>query len=499
MPKRNELKLTKRAVDALAAIRSPKPGRVRRLAAACVFLLAAVAFSVSAEAAAGDATGAPVIAGEPVVGKTITAETGSNWIGDPDGLPTSFTYQWIRENPDGSNSANITSATSSTYTLTTADATKKIKVKVSFTDNGTNDEELTSIAFPQQGLNILPATRTAATCAAPNLTGRGLGQTATLTVGVYAIESDVTYGWFSRKNNTVILGGVPTNRRAFRIYRNNNVVRFGLVTLAVTSGGTTPRLDIVLERTLTADERADLQMHVCDRTFNFSDAVPTEHSNNTRYSWPRLSNYDWATHPTRILHWSFRLPSDDATLSALTTSEGTLTPAFNSGTTSYAATVGSSVSQITVAPTENDSGATVAYLDGDDQELTDADTSADDFQVDLSTGANVVKVKVTAENGTTEKVYTLTITRQSASVATLSALTNSSGVTLTPAFNSGTTSYAATVGSGVSQITVRPTKSDPSAAASYLDGDDQSLIDADTSADDFQVDLSTGVNVVTRP
>ena len=138
MPKRNELKLTKRAVDALAAIRSPKPGRARRLAVACVFLLAAVAFSVSAEAGAGDATGAPGISGEPVVGKTITAQTRSGWIADPDGLTSStFTYQWIREDADGSNSADINTATASTYTLTTADAGKKIKVKVSFMDDAT--------------------------------------------------------------------------------------------------------------------------------------------------------------------------------------------------------------------------------------------------------------------------------------------------------------------------------------------------------------------------
>ena len=494
MPKRNELKLTKHAVDALAAIRSPKPGRARRLAVASVFLLAAVAFSVSAEAGVGDATGAPGISGEPVVGKTITAQTSG--FADPDGLTTpTFAYQWIREDPDGSSSADINTATASTYTLTTADAGKKIKVKVSFMDNANNAEELTSIAFPQQGLNILPATRTATACAAPNLTGRGLGQTAPLTVGAYAIQTDVTYGWFKRRSNTLQLGDIPGNKRAFRIYRNDNVVRFASVTLTVTSGGTTPRLDIVVERTLTADERADLQMHVCDRTFNFSDAVQSEQTNFTRYSWPRLTSYDWAAHPTRMLRWSYRLPSTDATLSALTTSEGTLTPAFNSVTTEYTATVGSSVSQITVAPTENDSGAAVSYLDGSDMPLTDADGTASDFQVDLSTGANVMKVKLTAEDGATEKVYTLTITRASDDVATLSALTTSE-VTLTPAFNSGTTSYSATVRSSVLQTTVRPTKSDPSAAIEYLAADNSSLADADPGANDFQVDLTTGANVV---
>ena len=191
-----------------------------------------------------------------------------------------------------------------------------------------------------------------------------------------------------------------------------------------------------------------------------------------------------------------RASADVATLSALTTSEVTLTPAFNSGTTSYSATVRSSVLQTTVRPTKSDPSAAIEYLAADDSSLTDADASASDFQVDLSAGANVVKVKVTSADTNATQTYTLTITRHSASDATLSALTTSGG-TLTPAFVPATTEYAATVGSSVSRITVRPTKSDPSAATiEYLAADNSSLTDADPGANDFQVDLTTGANVV---
>ena len=107
----------------------------------------------------------------------------------------------------------------------------------------------------------------------------------------------------------------------------------------------------------------------------------------------------------------------DATLSALALKDASdnavaLCPAFASATTSYSATVASSVSQIKVQPTANDSSAAIEYLDDSDATLTDADTStADVFDFDLSEGSNVVKVKVTAEDGTTTETYTITVTR----------------------------------------------------------------------------------------
>ena len=103
--------------------------------------------------------------------------------------------------------------------------------------------------------------------------------------------------------------------------------------------------------------------------------------------------------------------SSDATLSGLTLSEGRLAPAFGGGTTDYTASVGYTVSRITVTPTTTDGGATVAFLDSGDAALADADGSANGHQVDLAVGENVVKVKVTAADSIATETYTVTVTR----------------------------------------------------------------------------------------
>ena len=94
------------------------------------------------------ATGAPTITGTPQVGQTLTAATTA--IMDAEGLTTpGYTYQWIRV--DGGTETNISMATASTYTLVTDDLGTTIKVKVSFTDDASNAETLTSAAFPSSG------------------------------------------------------------------------------------------------------------------------------------------------------------------------------------------------------------------------------------------------------------------------------------------------------------------------------------------------------------
>ena len=193
-----------------------------------------------------------------------------------------------------------------------------------------------------------------------------------------------------------------------------------------------------------------------------------------------------------------RSASTDATLSVLALSNGTLSPAFSSTGTSYTASVGGAVSRITVTPTPSHANATITYLGATDTALTDADTaSTDTFEVDLSVGANVIKVKVAAAEGAATNTYTVTVTRAAASTdAALSALSLSSG-TLSPAFASADTSYTALVVYAVSRVTVSPTTNDSNASIAYLDGSDDALTDADTfSTDTFEVDLSEGDNVI---
>ena len=85
------------------------------------------------------ATGAPVISGTAQVGETLTADTSG--IADEDGLDNAtFSYQWLADDTE------VAGATGSTYTLADADEGKAIKVQVSFTDDGGNEETLTSTA-----------------------------------------------------------------------------------------------------------------------------------------------------------------------------------------------------------------------------------------------------------------------------------------------------------------------------------------------------------------
>ncbi|MGO4694508.1 cadherin-like beta sandwich domain-containing protein [Paenibacillus sp. 2TAB26] len=162
-----------------------------------------------------------------------------------------------------------------------------------------------------------------------------------------------------------------------------------------------------------------------------------------------------------------RATSPDATLSALTLSGVTLSPSFASGTLTYTANVANHVTSTTVAASKSDATATI--------------TASDLGLKQLSVGENVITVHVTAEDGSTNS-YTVTVTRAKNSDATLSALTLS-GVTLSPAFASGTLTYTANVANDVTSTTVAASKSTATAAI--------------TAADLGLKQLTVGENVIT--
>ena len=119
-----------------------------------------------AQTLAQNATGAPEISGTVQVGETLTASTTN--IADPDGLTNpGYTYQWIRVN------TNIGGATSSTYMLVTADKDKKIKVRVTFTDDGGSTESLTSAETVTVTENAAPSFSADTFDAAENQTSVG--------------------------------------------------------------------------------------------------------------------------------------------------------------------------------------------------------------------------------------------------------------------------------------------------------------------------------------
>ncbi|MBI1194477.1 MAG: hypothetical protein GC138_01340 [Gammaproteobacteria bacterium] len=153
--------------------------------------------------------------------------------------------------------------------------------------------------------------------------------------------------------------------------------------------------------------------------------------------------------------------SIDATLSALSLSSGSLSPAFASAQTGYSASVASGIASIQVTATTS-SGAATMTVNG-----APATSGAASSAIPLSLGTNNISIVVTAEDGTTTKTYSVTVTRGSID-ASLSALTLSSG-TLGPVFSPSQTSYSATLGSGASSIQVTPTTAS-SAATMTVNG-----------------------------
>ena len=79
------------------------------------------------------ASGKPVITGTAQLDWILTVDT-SGITDDNSLVDAAFTYQWVRV--DGSDETDIQDATDSTYTLVSDDVGKKMKVEVSFTDDG---------------------------------------------------------------------------------------------------------------------------------------------------------------------------------------------------------------------------------------------------------------------------------------------------------------------------------------------------------------------------
>ena len=151
--------------------------------------------------------------------------------------------------------------------------------------------------------------------------------------------------------------------------------------------------------------------------------------------------------------------SSDATLSGLTVSINNaasvalvavaLSPAFDSAIEAYSVSVAANRSVVSFMPTPSQTGATVAYFDADDMALADAGTTTSDLnaghQVNTAVGENVIKVKVTAPDKTTEKTYTVTVTRELPTLFNATVQANGTSVLLQfqSSFPSGTGSLPA--------------------------------------------------------
>jgi uncharacterized repeat protein (TIGR02543 family) len=109
--------------------------------------------------------------------------------------------------------------------------------------------------------------------------------------------------------------------------------------------------------------------------------------------------------------------SNDAKLSALVLSQGTLVGVFSPTANTYTSSVINSVDKVTVTPTVNQANATVQVTVGSGAFGTVTSGSAS-LDLPLVVGANTILVKVTAHDETTTNTYTITLTRLS-NIATL--------------------------------------------------------------------------------
>ena len=118
-------------------------------------VLTSAATTVVSRARNAEATVLPIISGDAVVGGTLTTVT--TVIADGNGLSNvTFTYQWVRVESDGTQ-ADIDGAVAATYRPVVADLGRGLRVRVSFTDDGGNDEALTSAAAgPVTRPNVAP-------------------------------------------------------------------------------------------------------------------------------------------------------------------------------------------------------------------------------------------------------------------------------------------------------------------------------------------------------
>ena len=115
--------------------------------------------------------------------------------------------------------------------------------------------------------------------------------------------------------------------------------------------------------------------------------------------------------------------SSDARLSGLTASSGTsststfsalmLTPSsFSAATTDYTALVANAQTHVKLTPTVSEENATVGVRKGSTGRFTSVKSGSASTAIALDEGTNAITVRVTAEDGSTTKDYTVTLTQQ---------------------------------------------------------------------------------------
>ena len=181
---------------------------------------------------------------------------------------------------------------------------------------------------------------------------------------------------------------------------------------------------------------------------------------------------------------------ENANITSLTLSSGTLSPAFDVNTTLYAAQVANNVSSMTATMTTADPTSTITV----NGQAVSSGAASQPINLSVGANANTIKIVVMAQDGITTKTYTVVVTRLAAVLsnnANLAGLSLSTGSALSPAFASKTTGYTAQVANYVSSITATPTAADPT---STITVNGQAV---NSGAASQSINLSVGANTIT--
>ncbi len=131
---------------------------------------------------------APVVSGEPFVGQTLTASTGT-WGGV---TPISYAYQWLSCNASGEECAEIPGATSASFALVGGDAGRTVQVLVT----ATNRRGSTSASSQPTPVVLAPVAPS--NTVAPVISGEPVdGQTLSASPGEWAgtPEPELSFQW----------------------------------------------------------------------------------------------------------------------------------------------------------------------------------------------------------------------------------------------------------------------------------------------------------------
>lgn len=182
-------------------------------------------------------------------------------------------------------------------------------------------------------------------------------------------------------------------------------------------------------------------------------------------------------------------------LATLATSSSSFTPTFDANTRAYHSVVSEGTTTTTVTATTANAEATMEVRSNFGTYVT-LGSGATSTPLALNTGANAIDIKVTAKDGATTTIHTLTVTREPVADANalLAAFSTTAG-DLVPSFSRGVSTYSVVVSADVTSTTIAPTTVQLGATIqASLNGGDFTTISSGTSTEDLA--LEAGDNMI---